>query len=101
MTLYRGHEVKCDGMVWRYLDGVPVPEDKDRACGFCKMENTPEGHDGCLGTLIGVRNACCGHGDDMSSYVQFTNLTRLDGEEAQKWFKKLGRGPYSSAGGSA
>lgn len=31
-------------------------------CGHCGRKFTKEGHDGCLGALVGVMNACCGHG---------------------------------------
>jgi len=40
-------------------------------CGHCGRDATPEGHDGCVGTLIGVMNACCGHGNPEAAYVQF------------------------------
>lgn len=49
----------------------PVHENLDRPCGKCGKPNTPEGHDACLGTLPGVMNACCGHGDKSAGYVQF------------------------------
>ncbi len=31
-------------------------------CVRCSEPPTPEGHDACLGTLEGVKSACCGHG---------------------------------------
>ena len=43
----------------------------DKSCGYCGKDNTPEGHDGCLGTLPGLMNACCGHGIESGTYVQF------------------------------
>lgn len=45
-------------------------------CGKCKLKPSPEGHDGCLGTLQDSRimNACCGHGDGGSSV--YTILVR-------------------------
>ena len=59
-------------------------------CLFCKKHRTPEGHDGCIGTLENVRNACCGHGETKVAYVQFDhenyknepNKIRLGGKEA-------------------
>lgn len=42
-------------------------------CGLCGRFPTPEGHDPCLGTLPGVRNACCGHGQPEQAYIQFEN----------------------------
>jgi hypothetical protein len=57
---------------WRYCsDGVPVSDDPFRPCGHCGRPQTPEGHDGCLGTLPGVMNACCGHGVEADAYVQY------------------------------
>lgn len=73
-SLYRGHAIeKDDSGVYRFVDtGEPVPETwKSRPCGICGLHNTPEGHDGCLGTIPGVRNACCGHGVEQEAYVQF------------------------------
>lgn len=59
-------------------------------CDFCGLGPTPEGHDGCIGTLPGVMNACCGHGDTGVAYVQFyhddyknePNKVRIAGQEA-------------------
>ena len=69
---WRGHDIECDkDGLWRYSDtGQPVPDDPNRACGHCVLPATPEGHDGCLGTMPGVANACCGHGIARDAYVQ-------------------------------
>jgi len=68
---WRGHHIEESGGVWRYSDtGRLVSENKDRPCGHCGLPNTPEGHDGCLGTIPGARNACCGHGDVSAFYIQ-------------------------------
>lgn len=40
-------------------------------CPRCFECPTKEGHDSCLGTLMRLMNACCGHGDDAGAYVQF------------------------------
>lgn len=42
-------------------------------CAKCGLLPTKEGHDGCIGELKDpdVMNACCGHGDDSQTYVQF------------------------------
>lgn len=40
-------------------------------CGHCNLPNRVDGHDACLGTIPGVMNACCGHGDVRCAYVQF------------------------------
>lgn len=69
----------------------------DLPCAFCGLEDTPDGHDGCIGTLPDVMNACCGHGTIEFAYVQFWDgLTvdgqweraRLDGQEALDHIKK-------------
>lgn len=51
-------------------------------CAKCKKGPTKEGHDGCLGTLPGVMNACCGHGNDRQAYIQYWNGNRIAGDEA-------------------
>lgn len=74
-----------------YLDGY----EKD-VCGHCNKKRTPEGHDGCIGTLKNVMNACCGHGEERVAYVQFNhkdyieepNKIRLDGKEALNYINK-------------
>ena len=80
-NLFRGHEIYMDGEQCRYLDDdtLTVYNWKDRGCGFCGKSDTPEGHDGCLGTLLGVMNACCGHGEDSTAYVQFNDGSEVIG----------------------
>jgi hypothetical protein len=55
---------------------------RDRPCGKCGEYATEEGHDACLGTLHGVMNACCGHGDIEDAYVQFLDGFSISGEDA-------------------
>ncbi len=76
----RGHYIEFDGEQWVYEDTKEstVKGWRKRPCGHCGAHNTPEGHDGCLGTLPGLMNACCGHGEEREAYVQF-----LDGEAIQ------------------
>lgn len=72
-----------------YLDGCGK-----ELCGYCGVSRTKEGHDGCLGTLENVMNACCGHGELGMAYVQFDhedyandpNKFRLEGEAAKRYF---------------
>lgn len=60
------------------------------------MHRTIQGHDGCIGTLEGVMNACCGHGQDSCAYVQFDhsdysknpNKELIKGNEALAYIKK-------------
>jgi len=51
-------------------------------CKYCKEYKTYEGHDGCLGELIGISNACCGHGGGNEAYVQFYDGTVVSGGDA-------------------
>lgn len=60
-------------------------------CKHCLTQATIEGHDGCLlGSLPGVMNACCGHGDIDCASVQLyhedykhdSNKYSLHGKEA-------------------
>ena len=77
---YRGHEIE---QVYVYKDTEQLVKDNvNRACGYCGLENTPEGHDGCLGTLPNVMNACCGHGRINEAYVQFGNNSVIRGHIA-------------------
>jgi hypothetical protein len=47
-------------------------------CRLCGQLPTPEGHDACLGTLPGVRAACCGHGKT-EGYVMFDSGLMIRG----------------------
>ena len=59
-------------------------------CGKCKKGPTKEGHDGCLGTLPGVMNACCGHGDINDAYVMFDKDKTMRHEHAREFCLKHG-----------
>jgi hypothetical protein len=80
----RGHPIFWDGRIYRYVDtGQPTVEGwKERPCGYCGLFFTSDGHDGCLGTLTGVMNACCGHGSPEEAYVQFDDGTIARGKAA-------------------
>lgn len=69
----RGHPMEFVDNEWVYSDTHESTVDtwEERPCGHCGLHNTPEDHDGCLGTLPGVMNACCGHGNINDAYVQF------------------------------
>ena len=59
-------------------------------CVKCGLNPTPEGHDGCLGTLQGdVMNACCGHGYSGIAYIQYWNGDRISGDRAINEQKRL------------
>lgn len=53
-------------------------------CVECKKGPTPEGHDGCMGTLPEnlVMNACCGHGRENTAYVQYWDKPQVEGRKA-------------------
>lgn len=72
---HRGHAIRIVAGHWRYSDtGSLVSENPTRACGHCRRPNRADGHDACIGHLRGAVNACCGHGDDDSAYVQFPDV---------------------------
>lgn len=68
---FRGHSIYCENGEWYYSDTKTSVAGNPRNCGYCGKEDTKEGHDGCLGTLPGVMNACCGHGSIQDSYIQY------------------------------
>ncbi len=74
MSKYRGRCIKlAKGSEWVYSDTEQLVKDFHliRSCGNCNKHYTAAGHDGCLGKLNGIMNACCGHGDIEEAYVQF------------------------------
>lgn len=83
-TYMRGHEIEFTNGEWIYSDTKEptAPNYKERPCGHCGLGYTKEGHDGCLGTLPGIMNACCGHGEAKNAYVQFMDGHCIRGENA-------------------
>lgn len=81
----RGHEIELSpDQQYRYVDTKePTAETwTSRPCGHCGKYRTVEGHDGCLGTLPGVINACCGHGHE-GAYLQLLDGSIVTGEAAR------------------
>jgi hypothetical protein len=68
----RGHKIEKVNNQYVYSDTKEPTAGNVRNCGYCGLPNTKEGHDGCLSTLKGAMNACCGHGHE-EAYVQFEN----------------------------
>lgn len=80
-----GHNIYYDGKVWRIEETdelLYTPDMKGSGqyarCIECGLMPTSEGHDGCLGTLVsgkhgGIQNACCGHGEPETAYIQYVN----------------------------
>lgn len=87
----RGHEIEHNGSEWVYSDTKEstVTTHGTRACGHCGEMNTPEGHDACLGTLPGIMNACCGHGDVRETYLQYWNGNLVRGSAAIELINEL------------
>ena len=52
-------------VTWMDRGHVRVIPHTDTECIRCGQQPTPEGHDACLGTILGVRSACCGHGKEL------------------------------------
>jgi hypothetical protein len=80
----RGHEIEFINDQWVYSDTKEATVDThhERSCGYCCAPNIPEGHDACLGTLKGIMNACCGHGQERDAYVQFLDGFAIHGPDA-------------------
>ena len=66
-----------------YLDGYAK-----EICGHCGLKRTSEGHDGCIGELNNVMNACCGHGENKVAYVQFLDGSCIRGDKALKYINE-------------
>ena len=81
----RGYEItERDGVFYFTDTDKPTAETwQDRPCGHCGLHNTPEGHDGCLGTLPNAMNACCGHGQPDDAYIQLPDGSTIHGAEAR------------------
>lgn len=85
MSKYRGHNIELVKGEWIYSDTKESVKDFHlvRTCGNCNAPYTSEGHDGCLGTLKGVMNACCGHDSEEEAYVQFLDGFCIRGRDAK------------------
>jgi len=81
----RGNDIEFINNVWIYSDSQePVASNHThKPCGHCDRAYTEEGHDGCLGTLQGLMNACCGHGNIEEAYVQFWDGSCVRGQDAK------------------
>jgi hypothetical protein len=66
-----------------YLDGYAKQK-----CDHCGSKRTKEGHDGCIGELPNVMNACCGHGETKAAYIQFWDKSRIAGEQALNYIRE-------------
>jgi hypothetical protein len=82
----RGHPMYFADGEWRYVDTDELTAGNARDCHECGKPPTVEGHDPCLGTLPGVQNACCGHGDPTQAYIQYEDGRDLRGAAAFREF---------------
>ncbi len=73
----RGHLIIYTNGEWVYFDTRKPTVGNPRPCGKCGQESTPEGNDACLGSIPGVVNACCGHGDNSSAYIDYQDGKRF------------------------
>jgi hypothetical protein len=80
----RGHDIEYINNQWVYSDTKQPTKFnyKEIPCNKCGKLYTQEGHDACLGTLKGIMNACCGHGNIEDTYVQFLDGFCIYGEDA-------------------
>ncbi|AHX01090.1 hypothetical protein M316_0025 [Nitrincola phage 1M3-16] len=83
---FRGHTIIWAGDKWLYEDNQqPIPGygGEMRPCKKCG--STLSSNDGfpdeCLGSIKGVTNACCGHGDTSVSYMVFDSGLVIEGFE--------------------
>ena len=84
----QGHDIEYNDDKWVYSD-TKESITTIRECVKCKCKPTKEGYDNCIGSLKGVKSACCGHGKtkpfavlDNGDYLKFDNI-----EEMKKYFK--------------
>ena len=80
----RGNDIELIDGEWVYSDTKEATAFtfKGRPCGNCNEQNTIEDHDACLGTLPGLMNACCGHGEVNEVYIQLLDGVSIYGEDA-------------------
>lgn len=88
---FRGHKIECINNEWIFCEtGKFVKETwKEMPCGYCNVKDTAVGHDGCLGTLPGIMNACCGHGRVNEAFLQFLDGTIIRGDLAKNIMAEL------------
>lgn len=96
VTFVRGHECYFDEAsgFWRYSDTKEKADANERPCKRCGKMPTKEGHDACLGTMKGVKFACCGHGETDPYFVWDDNTSThsLDETRAREWDLKQKKG---------
>lgn len=81
---FRGNQIEKSEDQYIYSDTKePVSSTwLEKPCGYCGLNFTKEGHDGCLKTIPNVINACCGHGNEIDAYIQYETGKIIQGKEA-------------------
>ena len=89
---WRGHLIEWRDGQYIFCDtGESVEKTwRGRFCGRCSQPTPASGHDACLGTLPGVMNACCGHGEAEEAYVQLDDGTIIPGQAALDLMEEMG-----------
>lgn len=91
-SYWRGHLIRFEDGRWIYADNLlDVAGNGERPCGYCGKMNTEDGHDGCIGRLGGVMNACCGHGDISVAYIQYSDGHTVRGADTRHAFLEAGQ----------
>lgn len=91
IELLRGHPIERLNGEYVYSDTQTPTAGFERDCGYCGKSNTKEGHDGCLGEIPNVMNACCGHGEEREAYLQYWDGSVIAGSQAIKALNKRKR----------
>ncbi len=87
---YRGYDIHFIYDYWIYSGTKQkVSKNVNRTCGHYGKPQTENGHDGCIGTIDGVMNACCGHGVENEAYIQFLSGDCIRGEMALEIIDKI------------
>lgn len=72
----KGHELYYDEdkQQWFYTETKqPYNHSDILVCPKCNLSSRNDEPDPCLGMLMGVKYACCGHGDESQAYVMTEN----------------------------
>lgn len=85
----RGHKIEYLAGEFVYSDTKSSTVNNDRPCGYCGLISTHNDHDGCLGELPGIMNACCGHGQPSEAYLQYCNGSIIRGKQATEEIARL------------
>jgi len=79
---HRGHPVVFIDPQLYYTDTIELTRLQCRPCGVRGKFNSKQGHDACISSIPGILNACCGHGEEKSAYVQFSDRFCWYGKKA-------------------